>query len=300
MALADVVVVWGTNAASTQVNVMTHVLRARRERNAKIVVIDTYNNATARQADLFICVRPGTDGALACAVMHILFRDGYANREYLRKYTDHPEGLEAHLQVKTPQWASALSGVPVATIEEFARLVGQTPKTFFRLGYGFARQRNGALNMHAALSIPAVTGAWLHVGGGTFHNNGAIYHWDKTLIEGLDVRDRNIRILDQSRIGPVLTGDAGALHGGPPVTALFVQNTNPMMVAPELNLVHQGFARDDLFVCVHEQFMTETAVMADIVLPATIFVEHDDVYQGGGLSMTIFFDGYLGLGGEVW
>ena len=282
MALADAVIIWGTNAASTQVNVMTHALRARRERGAKIVVIDTYENATARQADLFVCVRPGTDGALACGVMHALFRDEKGDRAYLEAYTDRPAALETHLRSRTPQWASKISGVPVETIEAFAKLIGDTPRSFFRLGYGFARQRNGALNMHAALCVPTVLGSWRHEGGGAFHNSGAIFHWDRALIEGLDVRDRSIRVLDQSRIGPILTGDAEALHHGPPVTALFIQNTNPMMVAPELNLVHEGFARDDLFTCVHEQFMTETAQMADIVLPATTFLEHDDVYQGGG------------------
>ncbi|MCH9673143.1 MAG: molybdopterin-dependent oxidoreductase, partial [Gammaproteobacteria bacterium] len=119
-------------------------------------------------------------------------------------------------------------------------------------------------------------------GGGAFHNNGGIFHWDKSLIEGHAMRDPNMRMLDQSRIGPILTGVTEALNGGPPVTGLFIQNTNPMMVAPDLNKVHKGFAREDLFVCVHEQFMTETAKMADIVLPATMFLEHDDVYQGGG------------------
>jgi anaerobic selenocysteine-containing dehydrogenase len=136
--------------------------------------------------------------------------------------------------------------------------------------------------MHAASCIAAVTGAWRHEGGGAFHNNGAIYHWDKSMIEGLDVRDAGIRMLDQSRIGAILCGDEDALAGGPPVTALLVQNTNPMSVAPDQNRVKRGFARDDLFVCVHEQFMTETARMADVVLPATMFLEHDDVYQGGG------------------
>ena len=136
--------------------------------------------------------------------------------------------------------------------------------------------------MHAALCIPSVTGAWLHEGGGGFHNNGAIYHWNKSLIEGLDVADPTVRVLDQSRIGPVLTGDPYDLKGGPPVTALFIQNTNPVQVAPEQRKVKAGFAREDLFACVHEQFMTATAQMADVVLPATMFLEHDDVYQGGG------------------
>ncbi len=282
MAKSDMVVIWGTNPVNTQVNVMTHAVRARKERGAKIVAVDIYQNSTMDQADLALCLRPGTDGALACAVMHVLFRDGYANWDYLDKYTDCPRQLEAHLKPRSPSWAAAVTGLTVEEIETFARMVGETPRTYFRLGYGFTRQRNGAHNMHAALSIPAVTGAWLHEGGGAFHNNGAIFHWDKTLIEGLDVKDPSVRVLDMSRIGAVLMGDPMDLAGGPPVDALFIQNMNPVQVAPEQTKVKTGFARDDLFVCVHEQFMTATAQMADIVLPATMFLEHDDVYQGGG------------------
>ena len=118
--------------------------------------------------------------------------------------------------------------------------------------------------------------------GGAFHNNGGIYHWDRSLIEGLDVVDPKVRALDQSRIGAVLTGDPFDIKDGPPVTALLIQNTNPVQVAPEQRKVKAGFAREDLFVCVHEQFMTATAEMADVVLPATMFLEHDDIYQGGG------------------
>ncbi|HEU0160405.1 MAG TPA: molybdopterin-dependent oxidoreductase, partial [Hyphomicrobiaceae bacterium] len=282
MAKSDLVVIWGTNPVNTQVNVMTHAVRARKERGAKIVAVDIYHNGTMQQADLALCLRPGTDGALACAVMHVLFRDGYANWPYLEKYSDCPRELEAHLKSRTPEWASAITGLSVAEIETFARMVGTTPRSYFRLGYGFARSRNGAHNMHAALCIPTVTGAWLHEGGGGFHNNGAIYHWNKSLIEGLDVVDPSIRVLDQSRIGPVLTGDPYDIKGGPPVTALFVQNMNPVQVAPEQRKVKAGFARSDLFVCVHEQFMTATAKAADVVLPATMFLEHDDIYQGGG------------------
>ena len=282
MAKSDCVVIWGTNAVNTQVNVMTHAIRARKERGAKIVAVDIYDNATMKQADLPLLVKPGTDGALACAVMHVLFRDGHADWDYLERYTDCPRELEAHLSARDPAWASAITGLGVETIEAFARLVGTTKKTFFRLGYGFGRQRNGVVNMHAASCIPAVTGAWQVEGGGAFHNNGAIYRWRKALIEGLDVRDPAVRQLDQSQIGRVLTGDAEALRHGPPVAAMLIQNTNPVSVAPEQELVKRGFARDDLFVCVHEQFMTETALMADIVLPATMFMEHDDLYQGGG------------------
>ncbi len=288
MAKSDLVVIWGTNAVNTQVNVMTHATRARKERGAKIAAVDVYMNGTMEQADLPVLIRPGTDGALACAVMHCLFRDGRADRDYLARYTDVPGELEAHVRSRTPAWASRITGCDVATIEAFAALIGERKRAFFRLGYGFSRSRNGAPNMHAASCIPAVTGAWMLEGGGAFHNNSDIYRLDKTMIEGLDVRDPAIRHLDQSRIGAILEGDAEALAGGPEVAALFIQNTNPLSVAPDQERVKRGFARDDLFVCVHEQFMTETARAADIVLPATMFMEHDDFYRGGGHQYIIY------------
>ncbi|KAB2672218.1 molybdopterin oxidoreductase family protein [Ochrobactrum sp. LMG 5442] len=282
MAKADVVVIWGTNAAATQVNVMTHAVRARKERGAKIVVIDVYANATVRQADMGIVLKPGTDGAFACAVMHVLFRDGLADWDYLERCTDDPKGLEKHLQTRTPEWAAAITGLSVEEIEAFAHLVGKTRRTYFRLGYGFTRQRNGAVNMHAAASIACVTGAFLHEGGGAFHSNSGIFKMDKREIEGRAMQDVGLRFLDQSKIGRILTGDPEALYGGPPVMAMLIQNTNPMNVTPEQRLVRKGFAREDLFVAVHEQFMTDTAKMADVVLPATTFLEHDDIYRGGG------------------
>lgn len=278
---SDLVVVWGCNPVSTHVNLMSHIARARKERGAKLVVVDPYRSGTAEQADLHLALRPGTDGALACATMHVLFREGLADRGYLARYSDTPAELETHLRPRTPAWASAITGLTVNEIESFARLYGSTKRSYLRLGYGFTRSRNGAAAMHAASCLPVVTGAWAYPGGGALYNFGELYHWDKTLIEGLDRRDTTVRQLDQSRIGPVLTGDHDALAGGPPVTALLVQNTNPMCIAPELGLVHRGFAREDLFVAVHEQFMTETARMADIVLPATMFLEHADIYQAG-------------------
>ena len=282
IAKSDLIVIWGGNPASTQVNVMTHVATARKERGARLVVVDPYRTATAEVADLHLAPLPGTDGALACAVMHVLFRDGYADRAYLARYGDDPAGLEAHLASRDPAWASPITGLPEQQIIEFARLYGQTKRSFIRLGYGFSRQRNGAMQVFAVTCLPSVTGAWAHEGGGAHYSNHGMLPLDLRLIEGLDVVDPLTRILDQSRIGPILTGDKRDLGDGPPVTALFIQNTNPMVVAPESGLVHRGFGRDDLFVCVHEQFLTETAAMADIVLPATTFLEHDDLYTAGG------------------
>ncbi|MCS0493606.1 molybdopterin oxidoreductase family protein [Ancylobacter sp. MQZ15Z-1] len=285
MAKSDLVVIWGTNPVSTQVNVMTHAVRARKERGAKIVVVDVYRSPTMEQADVPVLIRPGTDGALACAIMHVLFRDGFADRAYLAEFADDSAGLESHLQDRGPQWAQAITGMPADEIEKLAQLIGRTPKTFIRAGYGFTRSRNGAVNMHAVTCIATVAGSWRHEGGGAFHTNGAIFGWNKRMIEGLDLLTGPAgaaRQLDQSRIGEILDGDEEALAGGPPVTAMLIQNTNPVSIAPDQERVRRGFAREDLFVAVHEQFMTETAQMADIVLPATMFTEHDDLYQGGG------------------
>ncbi len=281
MAEADCVVIWGTNAVSTQVNVMTHATRARKERGARLVVIDIYRNATMEQADMPILLRPGSDGAFACAVMHVLLREGLADREYLAEFTDFDAEVEAHLMTRTPEWAAAITGLSVGEIEDFARLIGKTPRTYFRLGYGFTRQRNGSANMHAALCIPAVTGAWRHRGGGAFHSNSGTWKLNKALIQG-DAMGKAGRSLDMSEIGKVLTGDRRALKDGGPVKALFIQNTNPMNVSPEQGLTRAGFEREDLFTVVHEQFMTDTAQMADIVLPATMFLEHNDYYTRGG------------------
>ena len=282
MARSDCVVIWGANPVATQVNVMTHAIKARKERGAKIVAIDIYDNATVKQADLGLIVRPGTDAALACAVMHVLFREGMADRDYLDRFTDDSEDLQRHLLRKTPEWASPITGLAINEIEKFALLVGRTKRTYFRMGYGFARQRNGAAAMHAAISIPCVTGAWQFEGGGAFHSNSDIFNVDKSRLTGARLADPAVRWLDQSKVGRILTGDVETLHGGPPVTAMLVQNTNPVNVMPEQRLVRQGMLRDDLFVCVHEQFMTETAELADVVLPATMFLEHDDIYRGGG------------------
>src|SRR5690606_21987938 len=140
--------------------------------------------ATMAQADMGLILRPGTDGALAVAVMHVLLRDGLADRDYMARHTDFSPEFEAHLQTRTPKWAAEITGLTVEQITAFAHLVGNTPRSYFRLGYGFTRQRNGSTAMHAALCIPAMTGAWQHRGGGALHSNSGTWGLDKSLITG--------------------------------------------------------------------------------------------------------------------
>jgi anaerobic selenocysteine-containing dehydrogenase len=206
----------------------------------------------------------------------------------MQKFTDFDEAFARHLATRDPHWAAAITGLSADEIEAFARLVGTTPNTFFRLGYGFTRQRNGAVSMHAALSIPAMTGAWRHQGGGALHSNGGTWGLEKSLIRNSAAARPGVRVLDMSEIGPILTGDARALRNGPPVKALFIQNTNPANVAPDQSLVRQGFLREDLFTVVHEQFMTDTARLADIVLPATMFLEHNDYYTRSAHTRVLY------------
>ncbi|WP_027858638.1 molybdopterin oxidoreductase family protein [Marinobacterium jannaschii] len=279
---SELIVVWGGNPVHTQINVMTHIAKAAKK-GAKLVVVDPYETPTARKADMHLMLRPGTDGALACAVMHQILKEGLQDQAYLERYSDFDSAVLEHLAAKTPEWAAGITGLSVEQIIAFARLYASTGKSYMRVGYGMSRSRNGASNMHAVSCLPVLTGAWQHQGGGALYGHGEIYKpMDAAYLHGLQLSDPKVRELDMSRIGPVLTGDPQDLGDGPPVKALFIQNTNPVIVAPESAKVRQGFMRDDLFVVVHEQMMTETAAMADIVLPATTFLEHDDIYTASG------------------
>ncbi|ETX06985.1 molybdopterin oxidoreductase family protein [Candidatus Entotheonella palauensis] len=300
MAESDLIVVWGGNPVSTQVNVMNHIQRARRHRGAKLVVIDCYRTPSVEAADIGIVVRPGTDAALACAMMGVMLREGMADRDYLAHYTDFDHEVECHLAQRTPSWAAGLTGLSEETIIDLARLYGSTQRAFLRLGFGFTRSRNGSANMHAVSALPAVSGAWRYPGGGAFFLNLDNWRLDTTLAHGLDVVDDSIRLLDQSRIGPILCSDRDALSGGPPVTAMLMQNANSANVAPDSHAVRRGLTRDDLFLCVHEQFMTATAQCADIVLPASMFLEHDDIYYGLGHTAITVGRRVLDRYGECW
>jgi len=288
MAESDLVVVWGGNPVSTQVNVMRHIARARRERGAKLVVVDCYRTPSIKAADVGIILKPGSDAALACAMMAVLLEENLVDRDYLAKFTDFDDEVEAHLRSRTPAWATAITGLDENRIRDLARLFGSTKRAYLRLGFGFTRSRNGAVGMHAVSALPAMTGAWQYRGGGAFFLNLDNWRLDTTLAHGLDVCDPTVRVLDQSRIGPVLCGDADALEGGPPVHAMIMQNANSANVAPDSRAVRRGLTRDDLFLCVHEQFMTATARCADIVLPAAMSFEYDDMYYGlGHTAITI-------------
>ncbi|MBF0168565.1 MAG: molybdopterin oxidoreductase family protein [Alphaproteobacteria bacterium] len=285
MAKSDLIVVWGTNVVATQIQVMTLITAAKRERGTKLVVIDPYRNATAEKADMHLMLKPGTDGALAAAVMHVLLAEGLADRAYLERMTDFGPDVETHLKGRTPAWAAKITGLSEDEIIAFARLYGSTKKSYLRLGFGFTRQRNGAVAAHAVSCLPAVTGAWQEEGGGALMNSSDCFkRLKRHLLDGSDMAKPGIRQLDMSRIGPILTRDPQDIGQGPPIGAMLIQNTNPMVVAPEHAKVREGFANRDLFVCVHEQRMTETAMMADIVLPATTFLEHDDLYTSYGTS----------------
>jgi len=280
MAESDLIVAWGSNFVNTQVGAMHWVNRARTERGAKFVVVDPYRNATAARADLHLALRPGTDAALACAMMNVMLAEGLADREYISQYSDFSPEVEAHLVTRTPAWAAPITGLSEDEIIAFARLYGSTPRAFIRLGYGFTRQRNGAVALHAVTCLPALSGAWRHPGGGAAASAWKNFQFLKD--GALEGSEKLVRVIDMCRIGPALNGDPDDLQGGPPVMALFVQNTNPALVAPDSLSVRKGLAREDLFTVVHEQRMTETARYADIVLPATTMLEHDDVYVSYG------------------
>ncbi len=284
MGQADLIVMWGGNPVSTQVNVMTHVTRARRTRKAKLAVVDVYRTPTVEQADVALIIKPGSDGALAMAMMCVLLREGLADRSYLATLTDFDADVERHILARTPEWAAKITGLTADAIVDFALLYGRAQRSFLRLGFGFTRSRNGAAAMHAVSCLPAMTGAWRERGGGALSMIWARAAWgfDPRFIPGLALLDPATRVMDQSRIGAVLTGVPEALKGGPPVMAMLMQNANSADVAPDTTLVRQGLAREDLFLAVHEQFLTATARYADVVLPATMFLEHDDLYAAYG------------------
>ncbi|ABK44139.1 molybdopterin oxidoreductase [Magnetococcus marinus MC-1] len=277
-ASSDLVILWGINAVSTHINLMNFVKKAR-ARGARLVVVDPYRNRTAKLADEHLNPRPGTDGALAAAMMHVLLAEGLANRDYLARMSDFDGEVEAHLSHKTPEWAAHITGLSAETIRAFARQYGQAAAPYIRMGLGMSRQNNGAVNIHAVSCLPAMVGAWEKPGGGAMMMSHGAFGVNIQAITAPHLVDGTpSRELDMSRLGAVL-GDAQL---APPVTAMLIMSVNPAVTAPDLGAVYRGLTRDDLFTVVHEQVMSDTAKFADILLPATTFLEHEDLYSSYG------------------
>jgi anaerobic selenocysteine-containing dehydrogenase len=275
---SELVVLWGINAAYSTINVMTLVKQARKQ-GAYVVCIDPYRTPTAEQADEHLMVRPGTDGALALAIMHVLVGEGMLDRDYIGRATVGFEELAKHVEAFTPAWAAEITGVPAATILGFARRYGATKKAFMRIGIGLSRHDNGGMTMRTLACLPALTGAYADPHGGALLASSQAFTYDMNVLERVDLLPKQApRAINMIQLGRVLTDTSLA----PPVRALYVYNSNPAAVCPNQSLVLEGLAREDLFTVVHEQVLTDTAYYADLVLPATTSMEHLDLYRSFG------------------
>ena len=275
---ADLVVLWGINAAYSTINVMTLVKQAR-ARGAHVVVIDPYRTPTAQQADEHLMVRPGTDAALALAMMHVLIAEDRVDHAYVARATLGVERLTQHVKDWTPARVAPIVGLPEATIVAFARRYGATPATFLRIGIGLSRHDNGAMTCRTLACLPALTGAYADPHGGALLSSGGAAGFDYTVLERPDLMPGPpTRVINMIQLGRALTDPTLA----PPVKALYVYGSNPAAICPNQALVLAGLGREDLFTVVHEQVMTDTARWADLVLPATTSMEHEDVYRSFG------------------
>lgn len=283
---ARLILLWGIDPAATNVHMLPLLDEARR-RGATVVGLDPYRHDTARRADLWLQPRPGSDGALALALMHILARDGRLDRAYLERNTVGWEELEPRLERYTPAWAAPITGLEAAEIEELGRLYGSEPRSLLRAGYGLQRHGNGGQTIRNLSLLPALTGAWRYPGCGFLLSNSSAFPVDRRALQRPDLLgERRPRRINMIRLGDALLGDPEALGAPPgtppeevaPIRALFVYNSNPAAVAPDQEKVLRGLAREDLFLVVSELVMTETARYADILLPATSQLEQLDVH----------------------
>ena len=292
---ADLVVLWGVNAAYSTINVMTLVKQAR-QRGAHVVVVDPYRTPTALQADEHLAVRPGTDGALALAVMHVLIADGLVNHDYIERATLGFEALAEHVKAWPPERVAPIVGLDAATIVAFARRYGASPRTFIRVGIGISRHDNGGMTCRTLACLPALTGAYADPHGGALLSSGGAFAMDMRALERPDLMPTpRPRIINMIQLGRALTDPALA----PPVKALYVYSSNPAAVCPNQMLVLRGLARDDLFTVVHEQVMTDSAHYADLVLPATTSMEHADLYRSFGQFYFQYADRVIPPQGEA-
>jgi anaerobic selenocysteine-containing dehydrogenase len=277
------IVNWGSNTAVTNIHFWKVQFEARK-RGAKIVTIDPYKSPTAAKSDWWLPIRPGTDAALALAVMHIIFREGWQDQDYLDQYCLGAEQLRDRvLNEYAPDRVSKITGLSVDDIERFAKEYARSKEIFdgpalIRLNYGLQRHGGGGMAVRTIVALPALTGDWRYPGAGAFLSTSKAYPFDNAFLERPDLIKPGTRAVNMTQL-------AEALHGeipGPPIQALFVYNSNPAAVCPDQSRVLSGLKREDLFTVVHEQFQTDTADYADILLPATTQLEHFDIHGSYG------------------
>lgn len=262
---------WGVNAVCTNMHQVALAEKARKN-GAKIVVIDVHKNQTGRFADWFIPIIPGTDAALALGIMHILFAEKMTDNEFLKEYTVGYEQLEEHVKQYDPVTVSAITGIPVEDIKKLALMYGETSPSFIRIGNGMQHHDNGGMCIRTIACLPALTGQWNVTGGGAIKSNGDILNVNSDALERPDLLEKETRKINMNQIGQAL------LQKEKPIQSLFIYNCNPALVAPEGNKVREGLLREDLFTVVHDLFLTETAMYADLILPATSSFENIDIY----------------------
>jgi anaerobic selenocysteine-containing dehydrogenase len=271
---ARLIVAWGVNPATSGIHLMPFLKEAR-DRRTKLVVVDPRATTLARQADLFVQPRPGTDLAIALAVHRFLFAAGHADHAFL---ADHTTGAE-RLREKAEGWpferAAHVSGVPVDTLATFAELYARSSPALVKCGWGVERNRNGGSAAAAILALPAVGGKFGVRGGGYSMSNSASWGIERTWLPD---QEPPTRAVNMNHLGRALTG----MEAGPPIKLLFVYNCNPAVTMPDQTRVLRGLERDDLFTVVFDQVFTDTAMYADVVLPATTFLEHYDFVKSYG------------------
>jgi anaerobic selenocysteine-containing dehydrogenase len=274
---SDLVLLWGINAVATNLHFVARVKEARR-RGAEVILLETYENDTAAFADRTILVRPGSDAALALGLVHVLARDGLADEAFLRAETvGWPELRARALEDYPPARVASTTGVAPEAIEELAHRLGRARAPFLRVGGGLSRYGNGAMTVRSIVALAAVVGAYGREGGGCLAATGSSAAFDLSPFTGEDLLPRPTRVVNMNELGRAL-----ATLSDPPIRAMYVWCSNPAAVAPDQNAVLAGLAREDLFLAVHERFLTDTARFADVVLPATTSLEHADLYRSYG------------------
>ncbi|HEY7239163.1 MAG TPA: molybdopterin oxidoreductase family protein [Burkholderiales bacterium] len=274
---AKLIVLWGANPVVSNLHLWSRVQEAKR-RGAKVVAIDPYRSLSAEKCSQHVALLPGTDGALALGMMHVLIAEDLVDHDYLAKYTVGYEALRKRvLESYSPEWAAHACGLRVDEVVELARDYGRTKPAAIRLNYGMQRHAGGGIAARTIACLPALVGAWRDAAGGIVLTTADFYKFDHAALERPDLLGaRRPRVINQSKLGDALTS------AEPPVRAIIVYNNNPVAVCPDSDKVIAGFSREDLFTVVMDHFQTDTADYADIVLPATTQLEHYDVHKSYG------------------